>query len=59
MVKKLCGCRSYISDEERQGDFIIRYLIKEVEAAAFAGIEDVVTFVKWIDGELSCLVCPD
>jgi hypothetical protein len=43
------------SDVERQGDFI-RFLIKEVEGAAFAGIEDVVTFVKWLDDELSRLV---
>ncbi|KAM0839245.1 hypothetical protein ACQ4PT_060440 [Festuca glaucescens] len=43
------------SDVERQGD-LIRFLIKEVEAAAFAGIEDVVTFVKWLDDELSRLV---
>ncbi|XP_062206364.1 protein INCREASED PETAL GROWTH ANISOTROPY 1-like [Phragmites australis] len=43
------------SDVERQGDFI-RFLIKEVEGAAFADIEDVVTFVKWLDDELSRLV---
>jgi Wiskott-Aldrich syndrome protein len=43
------------SDVERQGD-LIRFLIKEVEAAAFAGIEDVVTFVKWLDDQLSRLV---
>ncbi|XP_047057085.1 protein CHUP1, chloroplastic-like [Lolium rigidum] len=43
------------SDVERQGD-LIRFLIKEVEAAAFAGIEDVVAFVKWLDDELSRLV---
>lgn len=40
---------------ERQGDFI-RFLIKEVEGAAFVDIEDVVTFVKWLDNELSRLV---
>jgi hypothetical protein len=46
------------SDVERQGDFI-RFLIKEVHIAAFADIEDVVTFVKWLDVELSRLVsCP-
>ncbi|XP_037427541.1 protein CHUP1, chloroplastic-like [Triticum dicoccoides] len=43
------------SDVERQGDFI-RFLIKEVEGAAFADINDVVTFVKWLDVELSRLV---
>lgn len=40
---------------ETQGDFI-RYLIKEVEGAAFTDIEDVVLFVKWLDDELSYLV---
>jgi hypothetical protein len=43
------------SDMERQGDFI-RFLIKEVEGATFANIEDVVTFVKWLDDKLSRLV---
>ncbi|XP_041025797.1 protein CHUP1, chloroplastic-like [Juglans microcarpa x Juglans regia] len=43
------------SDVETQGDFI-RFLIKEVENAAFADIEDVVPFVKWLDDELSYLV---
>ncbi|XP_062232205.1 protein INCREASED PETAL GROWTH ANISOTROPY 1-like [Phragmites australis] len=43
------------SDVERQGDFI-RFLIKEVQGAAFADIEDAVTFVKWLDVELSRLV---
>jgi len=43
------------TDVETQGDFI-RYLIKEVESAAFADIEDVVPFVKWLDDELSYLV---
>ncbi|KAL5203419.1 hypothetical protein ABZP36_014371 [Zizania latifolia] len=43
------------SDVERQGDFI-RFLIKEVEGAAFVDIEDVVTFVKWLDVELTWLV---
>jgi hypothetical protein len=46
------------SDVERQGDFI-RFLIKEVEGAAFADIDDVVTFVKWLDVELSRLVMQD
>ncbi|XP_030517065.1 protein CHUP1, chloroplastic [Rhodamnia argentea] len=43
------------TDVETQGDFI-RSLIKEVEEAAFTGIEDVVPFVKWLDDELSYLV---
>jgi hypothetical protein len=43
------------SDVERQGD-LIRLLIKEVEGAAFTDIEDVVTFVKWLDDKLSRLV---
>ncbi|KAB1222045.1 Protein CHUP1, chloroplastic [Morella rubra] len=43
------------SDVETQGDFI-RFLIKEVENAAFTAIEDVVPFVKWLDDELSYLV---
>nr|GMC88263.1 protein CHUP1, chloroplastic-like [Ipomoea batatas] len=43
------------TDVETQGDFI-RFLIKEVESAAFTDIEDVVLFVKWLDDELSYLV---
>lgn len=43
------------SDVETQADFI-RFLIKEVQGAAFVDIEDVVTFVKWLDVELSRLV---
>ncbi|KAG2315359.1 hypothetical protein Bca4012_066183 [Brassica carinata] len=43
------------TDVETQGDFI-RFLIKEVENAAFSEIEDVVPFVKWLDDELSYLV---
>ncbi|CAN4078822.1 unnamed protein product [Withania somnifera] len=43
------------TDVETQGDFI-RFLIKEVERAAFTDIEDVVPFVKWLDDELSYLV---
>ncbi|CDO96759.1 unnamed protein product [Coffea canephora] len=43
------------TDVETQGDFI-RFLIKEVENAAFTDIEDVVPFVKWLDDELSFLV---
>ncbi|KAL3522447.1 hypothetical protein ACH5RR_015281 [Cinchona calisaya] len=43
------------TDVEIQGDFI-RFLIKEVENAAFTDIQDVVPFVKWLDDELSFLV---
>ncbi|KAE8815952.1 protein CHUP1, chloroplastic [Hordeum vulgare] len=43
------------SDVETQGEFI-RFLIKEVEGAAFVNIEGVVSFVKWLDDELSRLV---
>ncbi|KAH9610165.1 hypothetical protein KSS87_001404 [Heliosperma pusillum] len=43
------------TDVETQGDFI-KFLIKEVETAAFTDIEDVVSFVKWLDDELSYLV---
>ncbi|KAL1567426.1 protein CHUP1, chloroplastic-like isoform X2 [Salvia divinorum] len=43
------------TDVETQGDFI-RFLIKEVQNAAFTDIEDVVPFVKWLDDELSYLV---
>ncbi|KAF5446692.1 hypothetical protein F2P56_032299 [Juglans regia] len=43
------------SDVERQGDFI-KFLIKELESAAFRDISDVEAFVKWLDGELSSLV---
>ncbi|XVF87357.1 hypothetical protein PTKIN_Ptkin18bG0113600 [Pterospermum kingtungense] len=43
------------TDVETQGEFI-RFLIKEVENAAFTDIEDVVPFVKWLDDELSYLV---
>lgn len=43
------------TDVETQGA-LIRFLIKEVETAAFKEIEDVVSFVKWLDDELSYLV---
>lgn len=43
------------TDVETQGDFI-RFLIKEVENAAFSNVEDLVAFVKWLDDELSFLV---
>ncbi|KAI3895205.1 hypothetical protein MKX03_009390 [Papaver bracteatum] len=42
-------------DVANRGDFI-RNLIKQVENADFAKIEDVVAFVKWLDDELSTLV---
>jgi Wiskott-Aldrich syndrome protein len=54
----VCTWLQIRSDVERQGD-LIRFLIKEVEAAAFTGIEDVVAFVKWLDDELSRLVRPN
>lgn len=31
-------------------------MIREVQSAAFTEISDVEAFVKWLDGELSCLV---
>eukprot|EP01018_Ginkgo_biloba_P000867 Gb_08786 [translate_table: standard] len=43
------------TDVETQGDFV-RSLIREVRAAAYTNIEDVVAFVKWLDDELSFLV---
>ncbi|XP_066360597.1 protein INCREASED PETAL GROWTH ANISOTROPY 1-like [Miscanthus floridulus] len=43
------------SDVETQSDFI-RFLIKEVQGAAFVDIKDVVTFVKLLDVKLSRLV---
>lgn len=43
------------SDVERRGEFI-RFLIKEVDSAAYSDISDVEAFVKWLDGELSSLV---
>ena len=48
-------CVQIRSDVERQGD-LIRFLVKEVEAAALGSIDDVVAFVKWLDDELSRLV---
>lgn len=48
-------CLQIKTDVETQGDFI-KFLIKEVEGAAFTNIEDVVPFVKWLDDELSYLV---
>ncbi|PPD78447.1 hypothetical protein GOBAR_DD24641 [Gossypium barbadense] len=59
MIGEIENRSSYLlaikTDVETQGDFI-RFLIKEVENAAFTDIEDVVPFVKWLDDELSYLV---
>ncbi|GJZ62633.1 protein CHUP1, chloroplastic [Tanacetum coccineum] len=35
---------------------LLNFLIREVQSAAFTEISDVEVFVKWLDGELSCLV---
>lgn len=43
------------SDVENQGE-LVNFLSKQVQAAAFADISEVESFVKWLDGELSCLV---
>lgn len=43
------------SDVERRGEFI-KFLIKEVESAAYKDIAEVAAFVKWLDEELSSLV---
>ncbi|KAK1283100.1 hypothetical protein QJS10_CPB21g01320 [Acorus calamus] len=43
------------SDVETQGEFI-RFLMKEVQNAAYKEIADVEAFVKWLDNELSYLV---
>lgn len=40
---------------ENKGDFI-NHLIKKVQSAAFADIEDVPSFVDWLDGQLCTLV---
>lgn len=45
------------ADVETQGDFV-QSLAAEVRAASFTKIEDVVSFVNWLDGELSFLVIP-
>ncbi|XP_058076668.1 protein CHUP1, chloroplastic-like isoform X2 [Magnolia sinica] len=42
------------ADIETKGDFI-KFLIEKVRAAAYTDIEDVLTFVDWLDGELSSL----
>ncbi|PWA53639.1 hypothetical protein CTI12_AA442650 [Artemisia annua] len=43
------------SDVEKYGQ-LLNFLIREVQGAAFTEISDVEAFVKWLDGELSCLV---
>ncbi|XP_028123495.1 protein CHUP1, chloroplastic [Camellia sinensis] len=43
------------SDVETQGEFI-NSLIRAVETAEFTDMSDVEAFIKWLDGELSCLV---
>ncbi|KAH9306420.1 hypothetical protein KI387_010824 [Taxus chinensis] len=43
------------ADVETQGDFV-QSLATEVRAAAYTDIEDVVSFVNWLDEELSFLV---
>ncbi|XXG65600.1 hypothetical protein AAC387_Pa05g3259 [Persea americana] len=43
------------ADVENQGDFV-RSLANEVRAASFTNIQDVVSFVNWLDEELSFLV---
>lgn len=42
---------------ETQGDFV-QSLAAEVRAASFTRIEDLLSFVNWLDEELSFLVCP-
>ncbi|KAJ0591362.1 putative protein CHUP1 [Helianthus annuus] len=43
------------SDVEKYGP-LLNFLIREVQSAAFREISEVEAFVKWVDGELSCLV---
>lgn len=43
------------ADVETQGDFV-ESLAAEVRAASFTDIEDLLTFVNWLDEELSFLV---
>lgn len=43
------------ADVETQGDFV-ESLATEVRAARFTNIEDLVSFVNWLDEELSFLV---
>ena len=44
------------ADVETQGDFV-QSLATEVRAASFTSINDLVSFVNWLDEELSFLVC--
>ncbi|CAO2812889.1 unnamed protein product [Amaranthus hypochondriacus] len=59
MIGEIENRSSYLSavksDVEMQREFI-NYLIKEVNTAVFKDISEVETFVKWLDGELTCLV---
>ena len=43
------------SDVETDGE-LVGFLSREVQDAAFADISEVELFVKWLDGQLSCLV---
>ncbi|GAB2275054.1 hypothetical protein Dimus_009822 [Dionaea muscipula] len=43
------------SDVETQAEFI-NFLTREVQLAAFTDIDTLEAFVKWLDGELSCLI---
>ncbi|KAL3518041.1 hypothetical protein ACH5RR_020630 [Cinchona calisaya] len=43
------------SDVETYGELVI-FLSREVDGSAFADISEVESFVKWLDGQLSCLV---
>lgn len=43
------------ADVESQGDFV-QSLATEVRAASFTSVEDLVSFVNWLDEELSFLV---
>lgn len=45
------------ADVESQGEFV-ESLATEVRAASFTNIEDLVSFVNWLDEELSFLVFP-
>ncbi|KAK1295149.1 hypothetical protein QJS10_CPA16g01767 [Acorus calamus] len=42
------------ADVEMKGDFI-RSLIQKIQSATYTDIEDVLTFIDWLDGQLSCL----
>ena len=44
------------ADVDTQGDFV-QSLATEVRAASFTSINDWVSFVNWLDEELSFLVC--